>query len=417
MLSTEANERLVRVGPGTPMGELMRRYWHPVATAYEMTQAPTKPVRLLGESLTLFKDRKGRFGLVAQRCADRGVDLRYGIPEDEGLRCPCHGWLYDTNGQCLEMPAEDPASTFANRVKILSYPTEELGGLVWSYLGPQPAPLLPRWGPFVWESRYRHIGTTVIEANWLQCQENSVDTVHTEYAHGRFGLYACERLDIQDEELWKRFRRFTRHHLKIGFDPSEHGIIKRRLQEGQTEDADSWRIGHPLVFPNYVYIGQPGKDEFQMRIPMDDTHTWHLAYHVYHPGIDVPPQDPVPSYELPLQELPDFVLGQDMIVWAAQGDITDRSAEHLAETDRGLIMFRKMLEEQIKIVEDGGDPMNTFRDPAQNTIIDLHLEDYGDISGYQPGGVRYQNTGNYSPWLGELDELMLRGAQAARERR
>ena len=397
MLSTEANERLVRVGPGTPMGELMRRYWHPVATAYEMTQAPTKPVRLLGESLTLFRDRKGRFGLVAQRCAHRGVDLRYGIPEDDGLRCPYHGWLYDTSGQCLEMPAEDPASTFANRVKILSYPTQELGGLIWSYLGPQPAPLLPRWGPFVWENRYRHIGTTVIEANWLQCQENSVDTVHTEWAHGRFGLYACERLDIQDEELWKRFRRFTRHHLKIDFVPSERGIIKRRLQEGQTEDAESWRTGHPMVFPNYVYIGQPGKDEFQMRIPMDDTHTWHLAYHVYNPGIDVLPQDPVPSYALPLQELPDFVLGQDMIVWAAQGNVTDRSVEHLAETDRGLIMFRKMLEEQIKIVEDGGDPMNTFRDPAENTIIDLHLEDYGDISGYEQGGVRYQNTGNHSP--------------------
>ena len=416
MLSKEQNERLTRVGPGTPMGELLRRYWFPVATNQELAQNPVKSVRLLGEQLTLFKDRQGRLGLLAQRCAHRGVDLRQGIPEQEGLRCPYHGWMYDATGQCIDQPAEDPEHRFKDRVKILSYPVEELGGLIWGYLGPQPAPLLPRWGPFVWNDRYRHIGTTVLNANWLQCQENSVDTVHTEWVHGRFGLYACERHNTQDPEKWERFRRFTDHHVKIGFDPFERGIIKRRLRQGQTEEAPSWRIGHPLVFPNYVYIGQPGKDEFQMRVPIDDTHTWHLAYHVYNPGIPVPPQDPVPSFAVPLVDLPDFVLGQDMMVWVAQAEIADRSVEKLAETDRGLIMFRKMLDDQIKIVEDGGEPMNVFRDPAQNVTIDLPLEDYGDIARYKPGGVRYQNAGDFSPWIDELDELMLRGAEAARER-
>jgi 5,5'-dehydrodivanillate O-demethylase len=398
------------------MGALMRRYWHPVATSYEMSHNPTKAVRILGESLTMFKDRSGTYGLIAQRCAHRSVDLKFGIPENDGLRCPYHGWMYDAAGQCLEMPAEGPESTFAERVKLQSYPVQEMGGLIFAYLGPQPAPLLPAWGPFVWENRHRQIGTTVINANWLQCQENAVDTVHTEWAHGRFGLWACEKREIQDPELWERFRRFTRHHLKIGFDTFDKGIIKRRMTQGGDEESPSWAIGHPLVFPNYVLIGQAGKDEFQIRVPMDDTHTWHLAYHVYNPGIPVPAQDPVPSFEVPIEELPDFVLGQDMIVWVAQGEITDRTVEKLAETDRGLIMFRKMLEEQMQVVADGGEPMNVFREPPEKGYIELELEDYGDIAGYKPGSVHYQNYGDFSPWGDELDALMIEGAKAARNR-
>ena len=212
-------------------------------------------------------------------------------------------------------------------------------------------------------------------------------------------MWACEKLGVEDPAQWERFRRFTRHHLKIGFDPFDKGIIKRRMTEGGDEQSPSWAIGHPLVFPNYVYIGQAGKDEFQIRVPMDDTHTWHLAYHVYNPGVSVPPQDPVPSFKVPLRDLPDFVLGQDMLMWTAQGELVDRSVEKLAETDRGLILFRKMLEEQMRIVEDGGDPMNAFRDPAENGVIELELEleDYGDISGYRPGAVHYQNYGDFSP--------------------
>ena len=111
MLSVKENERLTRVGPGTPMGELMRRYWHPIAASKELQENPTKSVRLLGESLVLYRDRQGRLGLIDEACAHRRVNLLYGIPEERGLRCPYHGWLYDETGQCLEMPAEAPDST------------------------------------------------------------------------------------------------------------------------------------------------------------------------------------------------------------------------------------------------------------------------------------------------------------------
>ena len=168
MLSVEQNERLTRVGPGTPAGELFRRYWLPVATTQELREAPVKAVRLLGEDLTLFEDRGGSIGLVARRCAHRRVDLRYGIPEERGLRCPYHGWLYDVDGRCLEMPAEDERSTFASRVRLTSYPVRELGGLIFAYLGPEPVPVLPRWSIFVKENVFRMVGQTMLRAVTVQ---------------------------------------------------------------------------------------------------------------------------------------------------------------------------------------------------------------------------------------------------------
>ena len=419
MLTPEQNELLTRVGPGSRMGALMRRYWHPVATAWELKANPVKPVRILGESLTLYRDRKGRLGLIGQRCAHRGVDLKCGIPEEEGLRCPYHGWLYDRTGQCVAQPAELAEHDFSARMKLASYPVEELGGLVWAWLGPEPRPLLPRWDLFVMEDCFRQIGTATIPCNWLQCQENAVDTMHTEFAHGRFGFYSLERLGISDPRQLERFKRISRHHVKIDFKEIPTGIQKFRLLEGEKEEeSEGWRTGHPMIFPNYVRVGQVGYSEFQIRVPIDDTHTWHLAYQVNFPGngVKAPRQDPVPAFEVPQREHPDFVLGQDMACWTAQGPISDRTAEHLGRSDRGLLLFRRMLLDQLKIVEAGGDPMNTFRDPATNQRLDLSLEDRGGNVNYRKGTVRYMNLGDSSPFNDELDALMQRGSDASREK-
>ena len=145
MLTVEQNERLTKVGPGTPMGELMRRYWHPVAVASDLDTDPVKSVTLLGESLVLYRDQKGRHGLIDDRCPHWRFSLLYGIPEEQGLRCPYHGWMFNETGQCVEMPGEAPDSSFPSRVKINGYPVQELGGLLFAYLGPEPVPLLPRW--------------------------------------------------------------------------------------------------------------------------------------------------------------------------------------------------------------------------------------------------------------------------------
>src|SRR5713226_2550503 len=141
MVTAEENELLTRIGPGTPMGELMRRYWHPVAVARELThEIPTKFVRVLGEDLVLFLDKSGNTGLIQDHCAHRGASLLYGRVEERGISCAYHGWLYDTDGNCLETPAEPAGSMFHLTVKVRAYPVMRMAGIYFAYLGPQPVP-------------------------------------------------------------------------------------------------------------------------------------------------------------------------------------------------------------------------------------------------------------------------------------
>jgi 5,5'-dehydrodivanillate O-demethylase len=180
MISAEENVRITRVGRGTPAGELLRRYWHPIAGVSELADRWTMPMKLLGEDLVLYKDRGGRFGLIAEACPHRRASMQYGIPEADGIRCPYHGWKFDGTGRCLEMPNEPEGSTFAERTQTDGYPVQELGGMLFAYLGPQPAPLLPRLDGFVVPDTIRMCGKAVVPCNWLQIMENSLDPVHTE---------------------------------------------------------------------------------------------------------------------------------------------------------------------------------------------------------------------------------------------
>src|SRR5581483_2531330 len=147
MLTREQNDRLARVGPGTAGGELMRRYWHPVAAVSQMKEIHTLPVRLLGEDLILYKDLSGTYGLIDPFCPHRRMSFIYGVPEELGIRCAYHGWQFDETGKCLDMPyerAEDPNTRFMEKVQAKTYPVQEMAGLLFAYMGPQPAPLLPR---------------------------------------------------------------------------------------------------------------------------------------------------------------------------------------------------------------------------------------------------------------------------------
>src|SRR2546422_668262 len=364
MLSREENERLTRVGPGTPMGTLLRRYWFPIAATADLDANPVKAIKLLGEDLVLFRDRRGRLGLIAERCPHRRVSMRYGIPEEDGLRCCYHGWMFDGQGRCVEMPAELPGSTFKDRVRTPAYPVEELGGLVFAYLGPEPAPLLPRWDLLVMDNVWRDIGVTVIPCNWMQCMENSLDPVHTEWLHGRYYEYVMSR--------------------------------------NAGKDAGGGRIGHPILFPNILRVGWT----FQFRVPTDDTHTYHVMYQVLPvpPGAE-PTQERVPVYQIPItdergEHITNFVLGQDMMAWVTQGPVAERDLEKLGDSDQGVILFRRLLREQLAIVEAGGDPMNVFRDAATNKCIDIPVE----YSLIEAARARRLATGQ-APWSALLDTV------------
>ncbi len=374
MLTKEVNETMTRIGPGTPMGMLMRRYWHPIAGVAELDENPVKKVRILCEDLVLYRDRSGNLGLIDEPCPHRRVSMEYGIPEQEGLRCPYHGWLFNHEGRCLEQPAEPWDSTFKDRVTTKSYPVQALGGLVFAYLGPAPAPLLPRFDLLVWENVVRQVGVTVVPCNWLQCMENSLDPVHVEWLHGYYMDYVWSRRG-------RLPRQFQAKHKRIGFDRFEFGIIKRRVVEGNTEEDDPWKVGHPIIFPTILRIGSSGNYRFDYRVPVDDTHTLHLTYSVYRPGIPLPPQQSVPVYDLPLFDdqgkwMTEVILVQDFFAWASQGAVAGRDREHLGQSDIGIIMFRDLLREQMELVQQGQDPMGTVRDPSQNHCILVPQEEH-----------------------------------------
>ncbi len=364
MLTQEANERLTQVGPGTPMGNLLRRYWHPICTVQELDEEPVQPVRILGENLALYKNDRGEMGLVAERCPHRGASLTYGIPEDGGLRCPYHGWKFSAEGRCLEQPAEPPTSTFHNRIRIPAYPVQELGGLIWAYLGPSPAPLLPRWDVLADPDLDRSIGISRIPCNWLQPMENSMDPMHFEWLHAVYGNYVLKRQG-------KPPSMNPAHHEEIAFDVFKYGISKRRRLVGEPLDSDDWTIGHPIIFPNILAQGGSHAPTFQIRVPVDDFNTLHYWYRCRRRAPGEAPSGKVTVSDTPWKKengrlVVETVNGQDMMAWITQGAISPRTTERLGTSDKGVILYRSVLLEQIEKIERGEDPLGVIRDPAEN---------------------------------------------------
>ncbi len=363
MLSEKANERLTRVGSGTPMGELLRRYWHPVTAAAQLLLEPVREVRILGEDLVLYRAPDGSLGLVAPHCPHRHTSLAYGIPEPGGLRCAYHGWKFDCAGQCVDQPAEPRDSTFKQRVRITAYPVQELGGLVFAYLGPEPAPLLPRYDLLVRDDLEREIGFAEIPCNWLQIMENSMDPVHAEHLHG---VHANDLLARQGKPAMR-----VRHHDRMAFDVFEYGLVKRRLLEGQPEDVDDWRVGHPVLFPTTLTVGTDAQAQFQFRVPIDDKRTMHWWYLTKHREPGAGPQEAIPLDEFVYQHqngryMVETAMGQDIMAWITAGSVMDRTTEKLGTSDEGIILYRRVLEEQLVAVERGEDPLGVIRDPARH---------------------------------------------------
>src|SRR5438270_8728767 len=184
MLSQAENDFITRVGPGQPAGQLLRRYWMPVAVLQELThEQPTKFVRLLGEDLVLFLDKSGRVGLLADHCSHRSASLCYGRVEERGISCAYHGWLYDTEGNILETPPERNDAILRS-VKQTAYPVQRFIGMYWAYLGPKPAPEIPRYDVLVRKDGRRKIVIHPrLDCNWFQAMENSVDPAHLQILH------------------------------------------------------------------------------------------------------------------------------------------------------------------------------------------------------------------------------------------
>ena len=356
---------LAEVGAGTPMGELLRRYWHPIGVVADASDTP-RQVRVLGEDLILFRDKTGRAGLVYPHCAHRGTSLFYGKVEERGIRCCYHGWLYDVQGHCLEQPCEVDGGRARDKVRQPWYPVQELYGLIWAYLGPpDKKPVLPRYeclevledGEFV-EANDDSIGgggPQVIPCNWLQHYDNLVDPFHVVILHATFsGTQFVEQMALMPQVTWD-----TQEH-------SVRTISIRKLPDGNTLRRIS-EAGLPTlrVIPS-PRIGRYGMVESLGWILPMDNHSFriYVVGRVRQVGELVEMRSRLNGKLW--EHLTDDEHRQfpgDYEAQVSQGPIAHHSEEFLAGSDLGIVQLRRLLQKQLKAISDGKDPAGVSFDP------------------------------------------------------
>jgi phthalate 4,5-dioxygenase len=387
VLSTEENELLTRVGPGTPMGELFRRFWLPALLPSELPAPDCTPVRLrlLGEDLVAFRDSSGRLGLLEERCAHRCASLYYGRNEEDGLRCVYHGWKYDVEGHCVDLPSEPAESTYKQRIRLQAYPTREWAGLIWAYLGPpERTPELPRFEWTLVPDSHRHLSKWIQDTNWAQALEGEIDTSHLSFMHSWIDQSASPYPPQRGGLPWKdKAPRLTVKETDYGF---AYGS-RRSADDGQYY----WRVTQFLL-PTYSLTSNPQPPEGgRCWVPIDDEHTWTFAYR-YHPerpltaedqakldsGFLFPPKLVPGTFRPVANKENDYLIDRDMqrtknftgiaglnnedrAIQESMGPIVDRTREHLVGTDAAIIAARRLLLRLAQDLEQGIEPQAPHR--------------------------------------------------------
>ena len=398
------NELITRVGPGTPCGELLRRYWQPAALLDEfdarldprMAGRPVKAVRLMGQDLVLFRDGDGHFGLLDRHCPHRGADLAFARHEPEGIRCPFHGWKFAVDGRCLETPAEPIGSTLCQRVRQRSYPVKLQSGVVFAYLGPEGStpPELPAFDAFIAPSTHSFAFKGLWHCNWLQAFEVGIDPAHPSFLH-RY---------LQDESLEQTYGRQFRA-ASVGEVDGQRWPMTRVMREACSPEIrheevapgltrlttlrlinDSLthvRVTHAAFPHTFVIPLSETVTITQLHVPVDDTHTyWYSFFTSFAGPLD---KETMRSQRLAHMSLPDYVpvhgrhdewnfnpeeqrtrtflgMGEEDInlhdQWAVEsmGAIQDRTQEHLGSSDKVIMAHRRTLLKAIQTVQDGGTP-------------------------------------------------------------
>lgn len=386
MISQEQNDLITRVGPGAPAGQLLRRYWQPVALTDELAgERPVKAVKLMGQDFVLFRDEAGVLGMLDRDCPHRGADLAFGRLEDGGIRCPFHGWLFDARGNCLETPAEPAGSKLCSRIKQAAYPVCERSGIVFAYIGEGEPPAFPAFDCFVAPDTHTFAFKGLIECNWLQALEVGIDPAHASYLHRFFededtsesygkqfrGASADSKMPIT-----KVLREYDRPDISV--EGTDYGMRLKALRQLH-DNSTHVRITN-VVFPQAFVI--PMSEEMtisQWHVPVDDYNCYWFAIFTSFTG-PVNKQQ-MREQRLELYELPGYTsrknkrnnygyseqeqksetytgMGMDINVhdqWAieSQGPIQNRTREHLGTTDKGIVFYRRMLVAAIESTQRG----------------------------------------------------------------
>ncbi|MEZ5787646.1 MAG: aromatic ring-hydroxylating dioxygenase subunit alpha [Xanthobacteraceae bacterium] len=387
MLSQQQNEEITRVGPGTPAGELMRRYWQPIALVEELSgPRPVKPVQLLGEHLVVFRDEHGRYGALDRACPHRGADLAFGRLEDGGLRCSFHGWLFDVTGQCLQTPAEPDDSPLAARIRHRAYPVRERSGILFAYMGPGEPPAFPAFDCFLAPDEYTFAFKGLIECNWLQALEVGIDPAHASFLHRFFqdedpssGYGQQFRGQSADSAMpmTKVLREFPRPRIEV--EETDYGL--RIVSLRQISDSHTHVRVTNQIFPHGIVIPMSAEMTItQWHVPVNDVRCyWYAIFTSFGAPVD---KETMRRQRLELYTLPDYAprknkandygfdaheqesetytgMGHDINVhdqWAVEsmGPIQDRTKEHLGRSDRAITAYRRMLRKAIQSTGQGG---------------------------------------------------------------
>jgi len=368
------NTALTETGPGTRMGELLRRYWHPIGLSGDAGATP-KRVRVLSEDLILFRAGDGRPGLVYPRCAHRGTSLYYGRVEERGIRCCYHGWLFDAEGRCLEQPFE-PNPRFKDKVRQPWYPLEERYGLIFAYMGPpRRKPVLPRWdvlenlapGEFIEADDNMMSGHKLLPCSWTHHLDNIPDHYHVPVLHGQIsGTQFVDAMARVPEIRWE----LTEHGINT--------IAVRRLDDGKR-----FRRIDEGILPTVRVIPDPGVSRYGQSesvswlLPVDDTSYMLYAAIRKTPGWQRAKTRPGGKLWSEMTEAEHQRYPDDYEAQVGQGALTLHSEEHLGATDKGVIMLRKLLLKQADTVARGKDPLGVRFDP-RDALVKTHAGNFLD---------------------------------------
>jgi len=396
MLRNDVNDLLTQTGPGTPMGEMFRRYWMPVLLAEELPENDCPPVRvqLLSERLIAFRDTGGNYGLIDEFCAHRRVSLWFGRNEEHGIRCPYHGWKYDVTGQCVDVPSEPAESGFCDSIKLTAYPLVKIGDILWTYMGPaEHQPPLPEWEFALVPPEQTYTSKRLQECNWLQAMEGGIDSSHVSWLHG-------SSLKADPLFVASKGNEYNLNDAQPVFDvvENEGGLFigaRRNAEDGNYY----WRIT-PWVMPCFTMI--PPRADHPIHghfwTPIDDENCWAWSYD-FHPvraltqeerqamidGHGIHSKNIPGTYRPVANKDNDYLIDraaqkagitysgvegiaiQDASLQESMGPIVDRSKENLVSTDNGIIMARRRLQKAAIALRDEGETPPGV-DPAHHRV-------------------------------------------------
>jgi len=396
MLTKEENDLLTQTGPGTPGGSLLRSYWQPAALSEELPPdgAPLR-IRLLSEDLVLFRDDQGRPGLLGLHCPHRGADLAMGRVEHGGLRCLYHGWLFAIDGACLEQPSEPAENQFKHKVCHLSYPCQEVGGIVFAYLGPGEPPLLPKYEPLLVPPAHRYVTKMFHDCNYFQAVEGNMDPSHTSFLHRQLDAPPDLKRPVAGTNGTLPMH-FYIHDSAPYIETEETDFGARVISLRKAEEGKAYFRVHNFILPSIcTVVGPMGGDGYYMfwHVPIDDTRHWRyeIMFRRSAPLDDrdwkrireiraevdegyFPIRNKANNYLQDREAMKSWSFSgmgrifnvQDVAIVEGSGTILDRTKEYLGSSDKALITCRKLFFKALRDMQAGKEAPHVIREAEAN---------------------------------------------------